>query len=409
MVAECVFFRRDTAYRILADHIRTLSFAIADGAYPSNEGRGYVIRRILRRAIKYSNHTLTDAPNDGMPTTACFWQLVSNLVLHMGDAYPELQTNEMKIVQLLAEEEESFASMLGRGIRHIDDLTTATHDTPHKDGSLIHQKIITGDAAFFLYSSLGLPLDLTQLIAADRGWSVDTEGFHAAMEQERERGRANQRKVLDKSHLPVLTLRANDISALRASNILPTDDTDKYLSHVPTEQAVTIRAAFTSSGSANGGVQSIDTIDQTTAGCIGLVLDKTPFYSESGGQVSDTGTIRLKDAQSGKVWDLEVYSVHVYGGYVLHCCAVPDSMAPVSLINKVVDCHVDYERRKKVAINHTVTHILNFFLRKLLGDSVRQRGSLVSDDKFRFDFSFNKNLSSEQLRQLEDSVNAVIK
>jgi alanyl-tRNA synthetase len=315
------------AYRILADHIRTLSLAIADGALPSNEGRGYVLRRILRRAIKYGRHTLSrnnDAAtsssssssssscstSDGSNSTAdaLFAQLVPILVKQMGTTYPELVVSQQKIIDILTEEEQSFAALLAKGVKHVEQLTSDSVTVTGKG------KELSGEAAFFLYGTMGFPIDLTQLLAAERGWTVDTVGFQRELEAERTRARGARRKA-DAGQEVSLKLQPHDISALRNHGVALTDDATKY-DHAPNLPCA-VSAMLLPESDGSGSVLVLPsskgkhdlTGQLLSTGVIGIVLDRSPFYAEAGGQISDTGTITI--SSGSETCALRVYDVQV--------------------------------------------------------------------------------------------------
>jgi alanyl-tRNA synthetase len=308
------------AYRILADHIRTLSLAIADGALPSNEGRGYVLRRILRRAIKYGRHTLSrsndaaasssTSTSDGSNSTAdaLFAQLVPILVKQMGTTYPELVVSQQKIIDILTEEEQSFAALLAKGVKHVEQLTSDSVTVTGKG------KELSGEAAFFLYGTMGFPIDLTQLLAAERGWTVDTVGFQRELEAERTRARGARRKV-DAGQEVSLKLQPHDISALRNHGVALTDDAAKY-DHAP-DLPCAVSAMLLPESDGSGSVLVLPsskgkhdlTGQLLSTGVIGIVLDRSPFYAEAGGQISDTGTITI--SSGSETCALRVYDVQV--------------------------------------------------------------------------------------------------
>ncbi|KAK7362565.1 hypothetical protein VNO77_04681 [Canavalia gladiata] len=355
----------DMAYRVVADHIRTLSFAIADGSRPGNEGREYVLRRILRRAVRYGREVLK--AKEGF-----FNGLVSVVVNVMGDVFPELKQQEVNIRNVIAEEEESFGRTLIKGIEKFE--TAVRH---------VQGKILSGEEAFVLWDTYGFPLDLTQLMAEEKGLVVDVKGFDSAMEAARERSRSAQTKQAGGA----IVMDADATSALHKRGIAPTDDTFKYVWFKNHESVV--KAIYT-------GSEFVDSVN--TDGDIGVVLESTSFYAEQGGQIFDTGSLEGPHAS------FQVRNVQVYGGFVLHI----GNGTGVSVGDKVV-CKVDYERRALIAPNHTCTHMLNFALREVLGDHVDQKGSIVLPEKLRFDFSHGKPVDADNLRKIESIVNEQIK
>ncbi|XP_027355094.1 alanine--tRNA ligase isoform X1 [Abrus precatorius] len=408
----------DMAYRVVADHIRTLSFAIADGSRPGNEGREYVLRRILRRAVRYGREVLK--AKEGF-----FNGLVSVVVNVMGDVFPELKQQEVHIRNVIEEEEESFGRTLIKGIEKFE--TAVRH---------VQGKILSGEEAFILWDTYGFPLDLTQLMAEEKGLVVDVKGFNSAMEAARERSRNAQTKVsylfeclflclnffcvlktpnifrgltrltninihlfcIFPVSLPsflcycqqaggAIVMDADATSALHKRGVAPTDDSFKYVWFKDHESVV--KAIYT-------GSEYVDSVN--TDGDIGIVLESTSFYAEQGGQIFDTGSLE------GPHSSFHVRNVQVYGGFVLHIGNGTD----VSVGDKIV-CKVDYGRRALIAPNHTCTHMLNFALREVLGDHVDQKGSIVLPEKLRFDFSHGKPVDADNLRRIESIVNDQIK
>merc|ERR1719482_1422270 len=292
---------RDTAYRAIADHVRCLSFAIADGARPSNEGRGYVLRRILRRAVRYGLSTLGAEPG-------FMARLAPALAAsHFGDYYPELREELPTIVEVLAEEEATFAKTLERGVKYLDEELDKLKATD----------VLGGDAAFFLYDSLGFPVDLTAQMAEERGFLVDEPGFEAAMQAQVDRSKADRKA--------------------RA-------------------EAALVDAATCGPGAA-----------------VGVVLDATPFYAEAGGQASDRGSLVLGGAS------VDVIDVQAYAGYVVHTIASGADVALA--VGDAADGLVDGDARRKHAVNHMMTHAVNHALWAELGDGVGQRGSDANDER----------------------------
>ena len=357
----------DEAYRVIADHIRTLVVAITDGTTPSNEGRGYVLRRILRRAVRYGRQKL-GAPQ-GFLT-----DLAPTVVELLGGAFPELANDPGRVFGIIADEEESFGKTLDRGIKMFDDLDNVGGR-------------VSGDDAFRLYDTYGFPIDLTEIMAQERGLKVDLDGFERAMAAAKERSRQGGKKDDGER---VVELRAEQIAKLGAMHIKVTDDSAKFVCR---ESRGMVKAIW-------NGKNFDDHIDTTTAGMhrVGVVLDKTNFYSEMGGQVADTGELRC--VKNGGVFKVE--DTKSFGGFVLHIGRM--SKGKISCHDDLV-CHLDGQRREKVASNHTATHLLNFALREVLGESVDQRGSLVNDEKLRFDFVHNSPVSAEEIAAIEGIVN----
>jgi len=388
---------KDTAYRVVSDHLRTLSFAIADGALPSNEGRGYVLRRVLRRAVRYGQQILGAQPG-------FFAKLVPEVVKAFGDAFPELKAKEALIVSVLEDEERSFNTMLTRGIKYFNELP-----------NIETTKLVSGSEAFFLYDSLGFPLDLTELMAEEKGWAVDSKGFSAAMKEQKDRSRSAQKT---KSAGGAVSLGVEQTAFLATSlQVPPTNDSPKY--EWDTVHGAALKAIFDPATQAflepspSGGLKqalldatSADTTDGTDSSSqklFGVVLDSTSFYAEAGGQAADSGTLELF---GGEV-TVEVVDVQSFAGFVVHIGKVvaahkPSSSTSTSSSSSTATaCKVDYERRRKVAPNHTLTHVLNGALQAVLGPEVSQKGSQCDEKRLRFDFSHGKALTPTQVKEVE--------
>ncbi len=357
----------DEAYRVIADHIRTLVIAITDGQMPGNDGRGYVLRRILRRAVRYGRQKL-NAPE------GFFAALVPTVVASLGDAFPELRDNPERVRDIIADEEESFGKTLDRGIKMFEDIAQGS-------------KSISGEDAFKLYDTYGFPVDLTQIMAEERGLTVDLAGFDKAMEEAKERSRQGGRKAEGGSSIE---LRAEQVAKLGHLNVKPTNDEAKFTGR---DIKGTIKAIW-------NGRNFDEHADNTTAGMkpVGIVLDKTNFYSEMGGQVSDHGELQLLGGNAS----FKVEDTQSFGGYVVHIGRVTRGKFAVG--NDVM-CHINNQNRTRVASNHTMTHVLNFALREVLGSDADQRGSLVNHEKLRFDFTHNQPVSAEEIARVEDIVN----
>jgi alanyl-tRNA synthetase len=344
--------------RVIADHIRACSFLIVDGVLPSNEGRGYVLRRIIRRALRHGYMLGQKQP--------FFHALVATLVEVMGDAYPELSAKRDLVERALKAEEERFGETLEQGMKVFEDVTK-------KSG-----KTIPGEAAFRLYDTYGFPVDLTADIARERGLSVDMAGFEVAMEQQRERARSASQ--FDSR----ATLPAEVASALAPTKFLGYDT----LSSGDAKVVAIVREG-----------RAIDTLDEGIDAVV--LLDHTPFYAESGGQVGDTGTLSNADGR------FEVADTIKLGG-VFH--AHVGRWHGKSLRNgAAVTAQVDDARRQSIVLNHSATHLLHAALRAELGTHVQQKGSLVAPDRLRFDFAHFQPIAADELRRIEDAVNAEIR
>nr|GMD56592.1 alanine--tRNA ligase [Ipomoea batatas] len=359
----------DMAYRVVADHIRTLSFAIADGSCPGNEGREYVLRRILRRAVRYGTEVLN-------VEQGFFNRLVRVVVDVMGDVFPELKQHEAHIRDTIAAEETSFGKTLLHGI---EKFKKAAQD--------VQGKLFSGQDAFVLWDTYGFPLDLTQLMAEERGLMVDIEGFNVAMDAARERSRSAQ----NKNTSGAIVMDADATAALHKKGIAVTNDIFKFTWFQDHETE--IKAIYTGSeflGSASAGDE------------VAIILESTSFYAEQGGQIYDTGSL---ESAAGS---FQVHNVQIYGGFVLHIGSFNGDDSKFCVGDKVI-CKVDYDRRTLIAPNHTCTHMLNFALREVLGNHVDQKGSIVLPEKLRYDFSHGKPVKDEELRKIESIVNEQIK
>ncbi|MFC5579802.1 alanine--tRNA ligase [Rhodanobacter terrae] len=345
--------------RVIADHIRACSFLIVDGVLPSNEGRGYVLRRIIRRALRHG--WMLGVRGD------FFWKMVQPLVEEMGVAYPELAAKRALVEEALRVEEQRFGETLEHGMRLFDEVAG-------KSG-----KIIPGVDAFRLYDTYGFPVDLTADIARERGLEVDMDGFERSMNEQRERARAAGRFEA-KGQMP-----AELASQLKPTTFLGYD-------------------ALRSQGSkVLGIVRAGKQVDQLAEGEEGLlILDRTPFYAESGGQVGDTGEL------SNPAGRFEVGDTLKMGGVFFGHAGRWHGGQPLRT-GDIVEASVDASRRQAIVLNHSATHLLHAALRKVLGDHVAQKGSLVAPERLRFDFSHFKPMSRDELAQVEAMVNAEVR
>ena len=373
----------DMAYRVVADHIRTLSFAIADGAQPGPEGRNYVLRRILRRAVRYGRDCL------GAPE-GFFASLVPALQAAMGGQFPELISRGSTIRGIIAEEETSFGKTLVKGLEVFNKMAAAA--SSRAGPSAPQPVVLPGSDAFLLWDTFGFPPDLTQLMAEERGMRVDSAAFAAAMEEAKEKSRAAGRKAGERG----IQFEAEATAALASRGVRPTADAAKYVWH--SDVAATVAALLSPAG-------FHDSVDADTPGPIGVVLDATSFYAESGGQAADIGRLLPAGDAAGGPPLMAVTGALVAAGYVLHCG--PRAAAALT-VGAPVLASVDYGARGRVAPNHTMTHVLNHALRAVLGDGVSQRGSLVDGDKLRFDFSHGKPVEAAELARVEALVRAVV-
>jgi alanyl-tRNA synthetase len=283
----------DTAYRVIADHVRTLSFAIADGAVPSNDGRGYVLRRILRRAVRYGIQTLGAKPG-------FFAELVPVLVQHMEGTYPELRTRMADIIEIVNEEEKAFSTLLGRGVKYFNQLVVSLRAEEKVTQA---RPQISGEQAFFMYDTLGFPLDLIQIMAAENDLVVDISRFHAEMQHQKERSRSALRDKRLHGH-DQLKLAAEQTAHLQSLNLPPTPDHHKYARNAVLHTEIV--AIFEAN---NGFVPSV-VLKSGDTQHVGILLKETSFYAEAGGQAPDSGTLTLHTA-SDEIVVLDVVDVQV--------------------------------------------------------------------------------------------------
>ncbi|WP_162666420.1 alanine--tRNA ligase [Gemmata massiliana] len=347
---------KDTAYRVIADHIRTLTFALTDGATIGNVGRDYVLKRILRRAERYGYQVLGT-------TEPFLYQLVPTVVEHFGDAFPELKKNPHKVIDQIRDEELAFLRTLRRGITLFDRIAGEMKKTGRTQ--------VSGEEAFKLHDTYGVLIDITQQMAQEQGLTVDVPGFEEAMKRAQDLARGGGKKF-------VVTAVKGDLPA--------TDDLPKFGS-APVSAKVL------------GWVKdnAVVTSGKLAAGeNVALLLDRTCFYGEQGGQVGDTGTIRSAGA------DFEVEETQRLGETVLHVGTLHEGELSVG---DTVEAIQTTSRRIDIMRNHTATHLLNLALREVLGSHVEQKGSLVDETKTRFDFSHDKPVTAEQLQEIERRVN----
>ena len=340
---------KDVAMRVCADHIRAISFAIADGQLPSNAKAGYVIRRILRRAVRYGYTFLNF-------TEPFLYKLVDVLVKQMGEQYPEIKQQQALIEKIVKEEEQSFLRTLSNGIMKFEKYVSQRQD-----------KIIDGDFAFELFDTYGFPIDLTELMASEKGYKVDMQGFEKNLAAQKERSK-NAAKSSAEDWVMV-----RDFEGL-----------GEFLGY------------DTCNSSAN--LLRYRKVSTKTATNYQLVFDQTPFYAEMGGQVGDSGYITNGEEK------IEIIDTQKENKLTLHIVKkLPENLeAEFELV-------VNQNKRRAIEANHTATHLLHYALRKVLGSHVEQKGSYVNDQRLRFDFSHPSKLSSEELRQVEKLVNSMIR
>ncbi len=340
----------EKSLRVIADHIRSCAFLVADGVMPGNEGRGYVLRRIIRRAVRHGNKLGATGP--------FFHKLVATLVEQMGEAYPELAKAQAQVEKALLTEEEQFAKTLDNGMQILEEALAGLEGT-----------VIPGDVVFKLYDTYGFPLDLTNDIARERGLTLDEAGYDAAMAEQRSRSQESGSFKVD----------YNDVLTLEGSTKFTGYD------------------GLTGEGTVTALLKDGEPVDSLNADDSGvLVLDRTPFYGESGGQVGDTGYleadgVRLEVGDTTKASDQHLHHVKVLSG----------SVATGSTLSAAVDGSV----RQRTKLNHSATHLMHAALREVLGDHVQQKGSLVDSERLRFDFSHPEGVTAEELKRIETIVN----
>lgn len=350
-----------SSFNVIADHLRSTAFLIADGVLPSNEGRGYVLRRIMRRAMRHAYMLGVKEP--------MMYKLLPSLQREMGEAYPELYRAEALITETIKAEETRFLRTLDKGLHLLDD---ASSDLKEGD-------VLSGETAFKLYDTYGFPLDLTQDALRAKNITVDTKGFDAAMERQRAEARKNWAGSGDEGTEKVWF----DVQEKVGST--------EFLGYT------TLKADCQVTALVKDG-QMINTI---TGGEFYLVANQTPFYAEMGGQVGDTGLLQNKDTTI-QVTDTK----HKLDGISVHCCKLIKGTVKVG---DTLTFQVEEQRRKDICANHSVTHLAHKALREVLGDHVTQKGSLVTPDRMRFDISHHKQITAEELRQVENIVNQAIR
>lgn len=347
-------------HRVIADHLRSCSFLITDGITPSNEGRGYVLRRIMRRAIRHAHFLGVRDP--------LLCRLVPTLVQEMCDAYPELKVAEASIVSTLRNEEIRFQKTLDRGLKLLDDVITREQG-----------RTLSGETAFKLYDTYGFPLDLTADVLREKNMSVDVDAFHQAMKAQKKQARASWKGSGDTASTQIWF------------DVLDQTGETEFVGYEQSRIMATVQAIV------HDGQQ----INNAKAGdSVEIVLNQTPCYGEAGGQVGDTGVLEGKDV-SGKITDtqkrvgLTVHTVQLTNGNIT--------------TGDQVTLTVDRSRRLKIEANHSATHLLHEVLRQTLGDHVAQKGSLVAPERLRFDFTHNQPISDTQLERIEAQVNLLVR
>ena len=344
----------EASLRVIADHIRSCSFLISDGVMPSNEGRGYALRRIIRRACRHG-HKLG-------ATDAFFYRLVGSLARVMGEAYPELINNQAQIERVLLQEEEQFNRTLDKGMKLLEEHMAA-----------MRGEVISGETVFTLYDTYGFPVDLTEDIARERNLTVDLEGFEQALAAQRERARAASKFGADYNSQLVL------------------EGATTFTGYEHTAGQARVHSLFV----AGAPVAAVAAGQQAT-----VVLEQTPFYAESGGQVGDTGLLNFATGQ------VRVVDTRKQGAHHLHIVEVVSGELQQG---EEVSADVDADKRQAIALNHSATHLLHAALRQVLGEHVTQKGSLVDSERLRFDFSHAQALTPDELRHIEALVNQQVR
>ncbi len=340
--------------KVVADHIRSCGFLIADGVLPSNEGRGYVLRRIIRRACRHGNKLGAKG--------SFFYQIVAALAAEMGEAFPELKSQQAHIERVLKAEEEQFAKTLEQGLRILE-----------QDLAQLKGDVVPGDVVFKLYDTYGFPMDLTADIARERELTIDEAGFEREMDAQRERARSASAFGMD------------------YNSVVKVDSATEFLGYDATEGQGKIIALYKDG-------QAVDQLGEGEQGVV--VLDRTPFYAESGGQVGDTGFLQAGAAR------FDVRDTTKTGGAFLHHGVVASGAL---VIGSPVEAKVDADVQHATSLNHSATHLLHEALRQVLGEHVQQKGSLVDSQRLRFDFSHFEAVKPEQIKQLEDIVNREVR
>ena len=415
--------RVDMAYRVIADHIRTLVVAIADGASPSNEGRGYVLRRVLRRAVRFGRQKLG-------AQTGFLTDLVPTVARSLEAGFPELAKNTARIAEIIADEEASFGKALDKGMTHFNVMAQYAYGRAYAEwkkyprwhghvessyefidssGNKHHVELTDDSVKFFvsqgmpvpeisdldaftLYDTYGFPLDLTEIMASERGLTVDVAGFERAMEEQRERSRAGSKFGSGGNELK---LEPDALARLAHMNVPATDTEGVYADK-------TIRSRIRAIWDGKTFEESVTAAD-TGLRKIGVILDATNFYAEAGGQIADVGRLHVVNEHNRATnphtqSEFKVEDVKRFGDYVMHIGHIVKGTLHV---HEEVECHVDRNRRRATQGNHTATHLLNLGLRRTLGEGVDQKGSLVEPERLRFDFSHSGPMTDDETRQVE--------
>ena len=337
--------KTDISLRIITDHARCVSFLISDGVIPGNEGRSYVLRMILRRALRHGKILGMELP--------FLYKLVDTIVEHYGEAYPELGKNKQKIIDTIKKEEERFAKTLDRGYKMLDEFIDAKKD-------------IDGESAFKLYDTFGFPYELTKEIAEENGLNVDESGFKTAMQEQKDRAKAATAKISVTGDIKYAKIE-KEVGATHFIGYSENECSDaKILAFIEGE------------------------------GFVDIVLDKTPFYAECGGQVGDSGILESSGLKAEVLTTFKVNDLYV------HRCSVLNGEV---VVGDVVNAVIDLERREQIRVHHTSAHLLQAALIAVLGDEVKQAGSLVEENRMRFDFTFSRAMTVDEIKKVEKLMN----
>lgn len=375
----------DMAYRVLADHARTITIALADGGVPDNTGRGYVLRRILRRAVRYATEKLNAKPG-------FFGSLVHVVVDLLGDVFPELKKDPQSIIDTINEEETQFLKTLSRGRSLLDRTVSKLGDV----------KIVPGEVAWRLYDTYGFPVDLTQLMTEEKGLTVDMVSYEEAKKAAQLASQGKAGGVDDQINLDV-----HAITELQKTGVPPTNDSFKYNYKTAAEKKA--EYFFESCIGTVIALRRAKTfVDQVMPGEeVGVLLDKTCFYAEQGGQIYDEGfLVKNSKNKNDDSTEVKITNVQVRGGYVLHIGTVGSGILKKG---DKLQLNVDTSRRRLIMNNHSATHALNYALRRVLGTEADQKGSLVAPDRLRFDFTNKGAMSTNQVKSTEDFTNEMVR
>ena len=345
-------YENGVPHRVIADHIRMLSFSIADGVMPANEGRGYVIRRVLRRACRFGRVLNIK--------TAFLYKLVDSIIENLGDAFPELIEKKEHIIKVIEAEEISFGKTLDRGLLIIENLIKELSDGD----------ILSGKDVFLLYDTYGFPQDLTELIAREKGYAIDIDGYNKCMDIQKNMGRGSQ--------------QFKTLSSIKKWIRISNNDKSNFVGY----DKIEISSKITKYRINNNKIE--------------IVCESTPFYAESGGQIGDTGIIKSDEMS------LIVEDTYYIGDDICHLCSIEEGDLSAIKKNSIVELIIDIKRREKIKSNHTATHLLHKALKNVLGNHVQQAGSMVADEKLRFDLTHYEKISIQDIEKIELIVNNTI-